>query len=195
MKGRALKRSRERATALTETGPLASQLSANVGFELTKAQQRVCAEITGDLTKPLPMLRLVQGDVGSGKTIVAAFAAIRATENQGQTALMAPTELLAEQHAQNFKQWLQPLGIHCVLLTGQMPAKQQREALAEVAEGTARVVIGTHALFQDRVEFKNLLLVIIDEQHRFGVYQRMSLQGKGGHPHQLVMTATPIPRT
>jgi ATP-dependent DNA helicase RecG len=195
MKGRALKRSRERATALTETGPLASQLSANVGFELTKAQQRVCAEITSDLTKPLPMLRLVQGDVGSGKTIVAAFAAIRATENEGQTALMAPTELLAEQHAQNFKQWLQPLGIHCVLLTGQMPAKQQREALAEVAEGTARVVIGTHALFQDRVEFKNLLLVIIDEQHRFGVYQRMSLQGKGGHPHQLVMTATPIPRT
>lgn len=195
MKGRALKRNRERATALTANGPMAAQLTQNLGFELTNAQNRVSGEIAEDLAKPLPMLRLVQGDVGSGKTIVAAYAAIRATENHGQTALMAPTELLAEQHAQNFKQWLNPLGIHCVLLTGQMPAKQQREVLAEVANGSAKVVIGTHALFQDRVEFANLLLVIIDEQHRFGVHQRMSLQGKGGHPHQLVMTATPIPRT
>ena len=195
MKGRALKRSQERATALVETSPLDAQLTANLGFELTHAQRRVSEEIAHDLAKPLPMLRLVQGDVGSGKTIVAAFAAIRAIHNHGQAALMAPTELLAEQHAHNFRQWLEPLGIECVLLTGQMPAKQQREGLAQVADGTAQVVIGTHALFQERVAFRRLVLVIIDEQHRFGVHQRMSLQGKGGHPHQLVMTATPIPRT
>ena len=195
MKGRALKRSQERATALVETSPLDAQLTANLGFELTHAQRRVSEEIAQDLAKPLPMLRLVQGDVGSGKTIVAAFAAIRAIHNHGQAALMAPTELLAEQHAHNFRQWLEPLGIECVLLTGQMPAKQQRDGLAQVADGTAQVVIGTHALFQERVAFRRLVLVIIDEQHRFGVHQRMSLQGKGGHPHQLVMTATPIPRT
>ena len=195
MKGRALKRNQERATALTESSPLAAQLTANLGFTLTAAQQRVADEIATDLAKPLPMLRLVQGDVGSGKTIVAAFAALRAIHNGGQAALMAPTELLAEQHAQNFRQWLEPLGIQCALLTGQMSAKQQREGLAEVADGTAQVVIGTHALFQERVTFHRLVLVIIDEQHRFGVHQRMSLQGKGGHPHQLVMTATPIPRT
>ena len=195
MKGRALRRSQERATALVETSPLDAQLTANLGFELTHAQRRVSEEIAHDLAKPLPMLRLVQGDVGSGKTIVAAFAAIRAIHNHGQAALMAPTELLAEQHAHNFRQWLEPLGIECVLLTGQMPAKQQREGLAQVADGTAQVVIGTHALFQERVAFRRLVLVIIDEQHRFGVHQRMSLQGKGGHPHQLVMTATPIPRT
>jgi len=195
MKGRALKRNQERATALTESSPLAAQLTANLGFTLTAAQQRVADEIATDLAKPLPMLRLVQGDVGSGKTIVAAFAALRAIHNGGQAALMAPTELLAEQHAQNFRQWLEPLGIRCALLTGQMSAKQQREGLAEVADGTAQVVIGTHALFQERVTFHRLVLVIIDEQHRFGVHQRMSLQGKGGHPHQLVMTATPIPRT
>ena len=195
MKGRALRRNQERATALVETSPLDAQLTANLGFELTHAQRRVSEEIAHDLAKPLPMLRLVQGDVGSGKTIVAAFAAIRAIHNHGQAALMAPTELLAEQHAHNFRQWLEPLGIECVLLTGQMPAKQQREGLAQVADGTAQVVIGTHALFQERVAFRRLVLVIIDEQHRFGVHQRMSLQGKGGHPHQLVMTATPIPRT
>jgi ATP-dependent DNA helicase RecG len=195
MKGRALKRNHERATALTESSPLAAHLTANLGFTLTAAQQRVADEIATDLAKPLPMLRLVQGDVGSGKTIVAAFAALRAIHNGGQAALMAPTELLAEQHAQNFRQWLEPLGIQCALLTGQMSAKQQREGLAHVADGTAQVVIGTHALFQERVTFHRLVLVIIDEQHRFGVHQRMSLQGKGGHPHQLVMTATPIPRT
>ena len=195
MKGRALKRSQERATALTKDSPLQAQLTANLGFELTAAQQRVANEIASDLAKPLPMLRLVQGDVGSGKTIVAAFAAIRAIHNGGQAALMAPTELLAEQHAQNFRQWLAPLGIQCTLLTGQMSAKQQREGLAQVSDGAAQVVIGTHALFQERVVFHRLVLVIIDEQHRFGVHQRMSLQGKGGHPHQLVMTATPIPRT
>lgn len=195
MKGRALKRSQERATALTKDSPLQAQLTANLGFELTAAQQRVANEIASDLAKPLPMLRLVQGDVGSGKTIVAAFAAIRAIHNGGQAALMAPTELLAEQHAQNFRQWLAPLGIQCTLLTGQMSAKQQREGLAQVSDGAAQVVIGTHALFQERVAFHRLVLVIIDEQHRFGVHQRMSLQGKGGHPHQLVMTATPIPRT
>ena len=176
------------------SSPLAAQLTANLSFTLTAAQQRVADEIA-DSAKPLPMLRLVQGDVGSGKTIIAAFAALRAIHNGGQAALMAPTELLAEQHAQNFRQWLEPLGIRCALLTRQMSAKQQREGLAEVADGTAQVVIGTHALPQERVTFHRLVLVIIDEQHRFGVHQRMSLQGKGGHPHQLVMTATPIPRT
>ena len=140
------------------------------------------------------MLRLVQGDVGSGKTIVAAFAAIRATENQGQTALMAPTELLAEQHAQNFKHWLQPLGIraHC------SPGKCRLSSSARRwlrCRGHRQCCHWYPCAFQVRVKFKNLVLVIIDEQHRFGVYQRMSLQGKGGHPHQLVMTATPIPRT
>jgi len=195
MKGRALKRNQEQATALIEQSPLDAQLTANLGFELTRAQRRVSDEIARDLAKPRPMLRLVQGDVGSGKTIIAAFAAIRAIHNHGQAALMAPTELLAEQHAHNFRQWLEPLGIQCVLLTGQMPTKQQREGLAQVADGSAQMVIGTHALFQARVEFQRLVLVIIDEQHRFGVHQRMSLQGKGGHPHQLVMTATPIPRT
>jgi ATP-dependent DNA helicase RecG len=140
----------------------------------------------------------VQGDVGSGKTIVAAFAAIRAAEQNCQTALMAPTELLAEQHYANFLNWLTPLGIQVTLLTGQLTAKEQRTRLAAVAAGESHVVIGTHALFQDKVEFHQLALAIIDEQHRFGVHQRMALKQKGGEqcsPHQLIMTATPIPRT
>jgi ATP-dependent DNA helicase RecG len=141
------------------------------------------------------MLRLVQGDVGSGKTIVAAFAAIRSVEHGCQTAVMAPTELLAEQHQLNFRQWLEPLGIRVALLTGQMTAKSQRQTLEAVANGDIQVLIGTHALFQDKVVFHKLALVIIDEQHRFGVHQRMALQSKGMSPHQLVMTATPIPRT
>ena len=133
--------------------------------------------------------------MGSGKTIVAAFAAIRAIEHGCQTAIMAPTELFAEQHQLNFQQWLEPLGVNVALLTGQMPAKEQRATLAAIESGEVQVVIGTHALFQDSVAFNKLALVIIDEQHRFGVHQRMALQNKGAFPHQLLMTATPIPRT
>jgi ATP-dependent DNA helicase RecG len=141
------------------------------------------------------MLRLVQGDVGSGKTVVAAFAAIRAAEHGAQTALMAPTEILAEQHFLNFRGWLEPLGIAVVLLTGGLGAAERRSAAARVASGEAQVAVGTHALFQADVAFHRLALAIIDEQHRFGVHQRMALRNKGQVPHQLVMTATPIPRT
>jgi ATP-dependent DNA helicase RecG len=144
------------------------------------------------------MLRLVQGDVGSGKTIVAALAAADVVEAGGQAALLAPPELLAEQHAQNFTRWLAPLGLAPVLLTGRMSAKARREAEAALAAGGPRVVIGTHALFQEEVRFSKLALVIVDEQHRFGVHQRMRLREKGTrgrYPHQLIMTATPIPRT
>lgn len=198
MKGRALKRQSQRALALPRGAGLGRMLLGHLGFQLTKAQARVVREILQDLEKAVPMLRLVQGDVGSGKTIVAAFAAIRAAEQGGQTALMAPTELLAEQHYLNFSEWLGRLGINTALLTGQMSAKQQNARLEEVASGEATVVIGTHALFQEKVIFNNLALSIIDEQHRFGVHQRMALQNKSGvthQPHQLVMTATPIPRT
>ncbi len=144
------------------------------------------------------MLRLVQGDVGSGKTIVAALAAADTVEAGFQVALMAPTELLAEQHAQNFTRWLAPLGLEPLLLTGRMPARARREALAALAAGRQGIAIGTHALFQEEVGFARLALVIVDEQHRFGVHQRMRLREKGTagrYPHQLIMTATPIPRT
>jgi len=198
MRGRALKRQQAHAQTLPQSTGLGRVLLKNLGFRLTKAQAKVVSEVLTDLAKPVPMLRLVQGDVGSGKTVVAAFAAIRAAEQGYQTALMAPTELLAEQHHLNFNTWLQPLGIQSVLLTGQLPAKEQRERLAKVASGEAMVVIGTHALFQEKVVFDKLALSIIDEQHRFGVHQRMALQHKAPadqQPHQLVMTATPIPRT
>jgi ATP-dependent DNA helicase RecG len=148
-----------------------------------------------DLEQATPMLRLLQGDVGSGKTVIAAFAAIRAAEQGAQTALMAPTEILAEQHYLNFSSWLVPLGISVVLLTGTQTVKQRRPKLQALANGEALVAIGTHALFQHDVQFANLALTIVDEQHRFGVHQRMALRAKGRTPHQLVMTATPIPRT
>ena len=195
MKRRALKRRKQQAHTLPQRAGLGRQLRDNLAFDLTRAQSRVIRETLTDLENDMPMLRLVQGDVGSGKTIVAAFAAIRAIEHGCQTAVMAPTELLAEQHQLNFQQWLEPLGIRVALLTGQMTAKSQREILADIASGEVQVIIGTHALFQDRVVFNKLALVIIDEQHRFGVHQRMALQNKGAFPHQLVMTATPIPRT
>ena len=199
MKGRALKRQQERGIPLAQSHGLGRKLVDHLGFHLTQAQARVAGEVLKDLERPLPMLRLVQGDVGSGKTIIAAFAAIRAAEHGAQTALMAPTELLAEQHYLNFHSWLTPLGLKTTLLTGQLPAKQQRERLADVAGGASAVVIGTHALFQESVVFNNLALAIIDEQHRFGVHQRMALQHKVAdstkQPHQLIMTATPIPRT
>ena len=184
---------------LTATGTLKSGLLAALPFRLTHAQQRALSEIESDLGQGKPMLRLVQGDVGCGKTLVAALAATRAVETGRQAALMAPTELLADQHAQNFRRWFEPLGIAVALLTGRQTGKARQAALEGIRAGHAPVVIGTHALFQESVEFSALALVIVDEQHRFGVHQRLSLREKGasgGHqPHQLIMTATPIPRT
>ena len=167
-------------------------------FEPTGAQQRVLDEILEDTADAEPMMRLVQGDVGAGKTVVAAGAALAAIGAGHQCALMAPTELLAEQHFRSFKVWFDPLGVEVAWLTGSQRAAERREALAAVADCSARMVVGTHALFQEQVQFAALGLVIIDEQHRFGVHQRLSLRDKGtadSIPHQLVMTATPIPRT
>ena len=170
-----------------------------LAFNLTGAQERVVAEISQDMMQPEPMLRLVQGDVGSGKTVVAAMAALQVVENGYQAAIMAPTEILAEQHERNFKSWLKPLGVSVTYLSGKTTGKKREQVLAEIANGEAAVVVGTHALFQSDVDFHRLGLAIIDEQHRFGVHQRMALRGKGekngGQPHQLIMTATPIPRT
>jgi ATP-dependent DNA helicase RecG len=168
-------------------------------FSPTNAQARVVKEIKTDLAKELPMMRLVQGDVGSGKTLVAALAALTAISEGYQVALMAPTEILAEQHAINFANWFEPLGINVGWLAGKTKVKAKREALEKIASGEMQMVIGTHALFQVDVVFKNLVLVIIDEQHKFGVHQRLTLREKGvfdnKYPHQLIMTATPIPRT
>ncbi|MBN7797244.1 ATP-dependent DNA helicase RecG [Parahaliea mediterranea] len=168
-------------------------------FKPTAAQQRVMGEIAADLAQRTPMLRLLQGDVGSGKTLVAADAALQAISNGYQVAVMAPTEILAEQHRQNFATWLAPLGIAPAVLTGRSKGKARRETLAALAGGDTRLLIGTHALFQADVVFHRLGLVIVDEQHRFGVHQRLALTEKAdaasGRPHQLVMTATPIPRT
>jgi ATP-dependent DNA helicase RecG len=168
-------------------------------FRPTAAQQRVLAEIAADLARPVPMLRLVQGDVGSGKTLVAAGAALQAIANGYQVAIMAPTEILAEQHLASFNGWFEGMGITIEWLSGRTKGKQRAEALRRIASGEAALVIGTHALFQQDVLFSRLGLVIVDEQHRFGVHQRLALTGKAspgeGKPHQLVMTATPIPRT
>jgi ATP-dependent DNA helicase RecG len=173
--------------------------TARLPFALTGAQQRVVAEILADLAEPHPMMRLVQGDVGSGKTVVAAIACLKAIACGVQVAIMAPTEILAEQHWRNFSDWFRPLGIEPAWLSGSQRAVARREALEAIADGSAELVVGTHALFQEGVEFRRLALVVIDEQHRFGVHQRMALRDKGagkdGQAHQLVMTATPIPRT
>jgi ATP-dependent DNA helicase RecG len=174
---------------------LTRALLAALPFPLTRAQQHVVTEITGDLARPHPMQRLLQGDVGSGKTVVAALAALQAIENDFQAALMAPTEILAEQHYQKLSAWLEPLGLKVVWLAASLPKKEKQAALAAVAAGEAQLAIGTHALFQDQVAFRNLGLAIIDEQHRFGVHQRLALRQKGAQPHQLMMSATPIPRT
>ena len=177
---------------------LTDQLFGALPFELTGAQKRVMTDITADMATSIPMLRLVQGDVGAGKTLVAAGAAGYALDSGWQVAVMAPTEILAEQHLVNFKQWFEPLGIGVGWLAGKQTAKQRREALEAVSENTVQIVVGTHALFQETVQFAKLGLVIIDEQHRFGVEQRMALTNKGvanSTPHQLIMTATPIPRT
>ena len=184
------------APAFQSAGQLRQQFFTQLSFQLTGAQQRVLGEIDGDLQSTKPMLRLVQGDVGSGKTVVAAAAALSAIEAGYQVAMMAPTELLAEQHFHNFSQWLQPLGIEVGWLTGKIKGARRAEQLAAVANQQAQIVVGTHALFQEEVVYAKLGLVIIDEQHRFGVHQRLALKEKSRqHPHQLVMTATPIPRT
>jgi ATP-dependent DNA helicase RecG len=184
---------------LATDGRLKSRLLAALPFELTAAQRRVLLEIESDLKLPMPMLRLVQGDVGCGKTLVAALAATHALQANGQVALMAPTELLADQHAQNFRRWFEPLDAPVALLTGRQSGKARAALLEGIREGHAPLVIGTHALFQDSVAFHSLALVIVDEQHRFGVHQRLKLREKGDRdgasPHQLIMTATPIPRT
>ncbi len=187
------------AHPLTGDNSLQQRFLATLPFTLTGAQQRVSQEIGHDLHEPVPMQRLVQGDVGSGKTVVAALAALQAVESGFQAAVMAPTELLAEQHYRNFCQWLEPLGIELAWLTGRLKAKDRREMLSAIETGNAAVAVGTHALFQQEVNFARLGLVIVDEQHRFGVHQRLALREKGVqdgvHPHQLIMTATPIPRT
>jgi ATP-dependent DNA helicase RecG len=184
---------------LNSDGTLKADLVAALPFRMTQAQRRVLNEIECDLKLPKPMLRLVQGDVGCGKTLVAALAATHAIQMGRQVALMAPTELLADQHAQNFRAWFQPLGVAVACLSGRQAGKARGAALQGIRAGHAPIVIGTHALFQESVEFSSLALIIVDEQHRFGVHQRMSLREKGsvnGHqPHQLIMTATPIPRT
>lgn len=189
----------EGAFALKHGQEQVDKFIADLPFELTAAQARVVDEILLDLSQPHPMMRLIQGDVGSGKTVVAAIACLKAIACGVQAAIMAPTEILAEQHWRNFSDWFQPLGIEPAWLSGSQKAAARRESLAAIADGRAQLVIGTHALFQEGVEFDNLALVVIDEQHRFGVHQRMALRDKGvgrdGHPHQLVMTATPIPRT
>jgi ATP-dependent DNA helicase RecG len=185
--------------ALNSSGTLKVSFLAALPYRMTAAQQRVLLEIESDLKLAKPMLRLVQGDVGCGKTVVAALAATQAIQMHRQVALMAPTELLADQHAQNFRRWFEPLGVAVALLSGRQTGKARSAVLAGIREGHAPIVIGTHALFQESVEFFSLALVIVDEQHRFGVHQRLSLREKGavdGHqPHQLIMTATPIPRT
>lgn len=187
-----------RAPVLPKATRLQAQYLANLGFQPTGAQQRVANEIAYDLSQHEPMMRLVQGDVGAGKTVVAALAALQGLEAGYQVALMAPTEILAEQHFITFKRWLEPLGIEVAWLAGKLKGKARTSALEQIANG-APMVVGTHALFQEEVKFKHLALAIIDEQHRFGVQQRLALRKKGvaGQlcPHQLIMTATPIPRT
>ncbi|MBK1618064.1 ATP-dependent DNA helicase RecG [Lamprobacter modestohalophilus] len=192
-------RSAQRAPVLQGDRSLRERLRAQLPFQLTGAQQRVLDEIAADLEQPRPMMRLLLGDVGSGKTVVAAMAALQVLEAGHQVALMAPTELLSEQHLQSLQQWLEPLQIELAWLSGRHSGSERALILERIADGQARVVVGTHALFQAEVRFAELGLVIIDEQHRFGVHQRLSLREKGERdgaiPHQLIMTATPIPRS
>jgi len=196
---------RQQAPCLAEDKNVLAHFLDQLPFELTGAQQKVSAEINRDINNSFPMLRLVQGDVGSGKTVVAAIAALQAIANGKQTALMAPTEILAEQHRINFEQWFKDMKISVAWLTGKVKGKAREVQLQRIADGSAQMVIGTHALFQESVQFSDLGITIIDEQHRFGVHQRLALRNKGFGdnqssenslaPHQLIMTATPIPRT
>ena len=187
------------AEPLTYKSDLKSRFLTSLPFEPTNAQKRVIEDIERDLAQPSPMMRLVQGDVGSGKTLVAALAALTSIDNGKQVALMAPTEILAEQHANNFANWLRPFGIEVGWLAGKVKGKARNAQLEAIKNGDVQMIIGTHALFQESVEFHDLALIIIDEQHRFGVHQRLTLREKGAkadhYPHQLIMTATPIPRT
>jgi ATP-dependent DNA helicase RecG len=187
------------APALKPRGQAARALTGTLPFELTQAQHKALAEIRGDLARPHPMQRLLQGDVGSGKTVVAALAALQCVENGYQVALMAPTEILAEQHHAQFARWLAPLGIPIAWVAGGTNKTIKKQILESVSRGEAMVAVGTHALFETEVRFKNLGLAIIDEQQRFGVHQRLALRMKGARrnaqPHQLMMSATPIPRT
>lgn len=188
----------QRATALPAESPLLQQFRAALPYTLTAAQQRVCAEIAADLAQTTPMLRLVQGDVGSGKTVVALAACLQAIAAGQQAVFMVPTELLAEQHAANIRRLLGDLPVRVETLTSKMPAADKRASLQAIADGSADLIIGTHAVFQEQVRYARLALVVIDEQHRFGVHQRLQLQDKtapGASVHQLVLTATPIPRT
>ncbi|HEY5862022.1 MAG TPA: ATP-dependent DNA helicase RecG, partial [Casimicrobiaceae bacterium] len=181
---------------LTGTGALTRALLDRAGFKLTRAQQKVWREIGHDLKRATPMQRLLQGDVGSGKTVVAALAALQAIESGRQVAFMAPTEILAEQHYRKLASWLDGVGVEIAWLSGSLPAKARRAAVDKLASGAARFAVGTHALFQEGVELPHLGLAIVDEQHRFGVAQRLALRGKGiAEAHQLMMSATPIPRT
>lgn len=200
----AARREKTAPTMPRREGGLLTRFLAALPFRLTGAQERVVAEIAADMTRPHPMHRLLQGDVGSGKTIVAALAACQAIDAGYQAALMAPTEILAEQHYRKLSAWLEPLGVPVVWLAGSLKAREKREAAARVESGEAQLVIGTHALIQDTVRFARLGLSVVDEQHRFGVAQRLALRGKAGAtdvpapdtvPHQLMMSATPIPRT
>ena len=190
---------RDTSWPLTPCTDLVERCLAGLPFRLTAAQSRVWAEIAADLQREHPAMRLVQGDVGSGKTVVAALAALRAVEQGAQAAIMAPTELLAEQHARNFLAWFEPLGVRVALLTGRHTGRVRAALEQDLASGDIQVAIGTHALFQEGIAFKRLALVVVDEQHRFGVHQRLQLRDKGladgRYPHQVVMTATPIPRT
>ena len=186
------------APQLTDVEAQAVQLENNLPFNFTGAQKRVIGEVAQDMRATRPMLRLMQGDVGSGKTVVAASAMLAAARAGFQAALMAPTELLAEQHFQNLRHWFEPLGLSVVMLSGKLKKREKDAALAQVACGEASIIVGTHAIFQDDVKFRNLALAVVDEQHRFGVQQRLQLRDKGpdnASPHQLVMSATPIPRT
>lgn len=191
------RRQHGQAMPLSGDGRLCRALLGNLPFRLTAAQERVCGEIRADLAQSMPMHRLLQGDVGSGKTIVAALSALTALESAEdvQVAIMAPTEILAEQHFVKFRQWLEPLGLTVAWLSGSLKKKEKEQAKAALADGRIRVAVGTHALFQDDVVFRQLGLVIVDEQHRFGVAQRLALKNKGREVHQLMMSATPIPRT
>jgi ATP-dependent DNA helicase RecG len=187
------------APALISDEALIQRFLQALPFGLTTAQQRVLQEIKNDMQRKQPMLRLLQGDVGSGKTVVAGLSLLQVIANGYQGALMAPTEILAEQHYHNLSNWFSPLGITVTWLTGKVKGKARQQALSDLKDGVSSIAVGTHALFQDAVEFKNLALLIIDEQHRFGVDQRLALRDKGVQqeysPHQLIMTATPIPRT
>ena len=197
--GKRVKAKQDTAIKVQTAGELSQRLLQQLPFSPTNAQNRVFQEILKDLGSGHPMLRLVQGDVGSGKTLVAALAAASVVQAGYQVAIMAPTEILAEQHYINFTQWFEPLGLKVAWMIGKLKGKTREKELADIASGTAQIIVGTHALFQDTVEFDRLALAIIDEQHRFGVHQRMALREKGMkhgfQPHQLIMTATPIPRT